>query len=51
MIGGFTIYRRGLQGGGDWIWARRFMELHLKHYPGWEGEVEVRQMYEEPSAD
>jgi len=26
--------------------ARRFMELHKKHWPGWEGETEVRQMYE-----
>jgi hypothetical protein len=26
--------------------AVRFMELHKKHWPGWEGETEVRQMYE-----
>jgi hypothetical protein len=24
--------------------AVRFMELHKKHWPGWEGETEVRQM-------
>jgi hypothetical protein len=24
--------------------AVRFMELHKQHWPGWEGEVEVRQM-------
>jgi hypothetical protein len=24
--------------------AVRFMELHRKHWPGWEGETEVRQM-------
>jgi hypothetical protein len=23
-----------------------FMELHKKHWPGWEGETEVRQMWE-----
>lgn len=23
----------------------RFMELHQKHWPGWEGETEVRQMF------
>jgi hypothetical protein len=23
----------------------RFMELHHKHWPGWEGETEVRQMF------
>ena len=25
--------------------AVRFMELHTKHWPGWEGETEVRQMF------
>jgi hypothetical protein len=25
--------------------AVRFMELHRKHWPGWEGETEVRQMF------
>ena len=25
--------------------AVRFMELHKKHWPGWEGTTEVRQMY------
>ncbi|HEX4602688.1 MAG TPA: YciI family protein [Candidatus Angelobacter sp.] len=25
--------------------AIHFMELHKKHWPGWEGETEVRQMY------
>lgn len=26
--------------------AVRFMELHKQHWPGWEGETEVRRMYE-----
>ena len=25
--------------------AKHFMELHRKHWPGWEGESEVRQMF------
>jgi len=25
--------------------AVRFMELHRKHWPGWEGETEVRPMF------
>jgi len=25
--------------------ARRYMELYRKHWPGWEGETEVRQVY------
>ncbi len=29
-------------------WGRRFMELHLKHWPEWEGEAEIRQMAEGP---
>jgi hypothetical protein len=27
--------------------AEHFMELHRKHWPGWEGESEIRLMYEE----
>lgn len=26
--------------------AVRFMELHRKHWPGWQGETEVRQMFD-----
>ena len=26
--------------------ARKFMELHRKYWPGWEGETEVREMME-----
>jgi len=26
--------------------AVRFMELHKKYWPGWEGETEVRQMFD-----
>lgn len=26
--------------------AVKFMELHKKHWPGWEGETEIRQMFE-----
>ena len=27
--------------------AVQFMELHKRHWPGWEGETEVRPMYEQ----
>jgi hypothetical protein len=27
--------------------ARKFTELHRVHWPKWEGEIEIRQMYEE----
>jgi len=26
--------------------AKRFMELHKEHWPGWEGETEIREMFE-----
>lgn len=46
VIGGFTILEvasreEALQE------ARRFMELHRVHWPSWQGETEIRQMYEE----
>jgi hypothetical protein len=31
-------------------WAKRFMELHKKHWHGWEGETEVRQVMETPGS-
>jgi hypothetical protein len=44
IVGGFAIFElkskeEAIEG------AVRFMELHKKHWPGWEGETEVRQMY------
>jgi hypothetical protein len=46
MIGGFTIMN--LTSKEEAIQeALKFMELHRKLWPGWEGVTEVRQMYEE----
>jgi hypothetical protein len=44
VIGGFAIFdlkskQEAIEG------AQRFMELHRKHWPGWEGETEVRQIF------
>lgn len=44
VIGGYAQFElkskeEALQG------ALRFMELHKKYWPGWEGETEIRQMY------
>ena len=46
VIGGFSIMNaesreEALEQG------RRFMELHRVHWPQWQGELEIRQMYEE----
>jgi hypothetical protein len=47
VIGGFTIYDvASLDEAKEWV--RRFMELHLEHFPEWEGETEIRPMFEEP---
>ena len=44
VIGGFAIYDVGSREEAIEA-ARRFMELHQQHWPGWEGEVEVRQIF------
>jgi len=28
--------------------ARQFMDLHHRHWPGWEGETEIRQIFSGP---
>ena len=43
IIGGYALFElkskeEAVEG------ARGFMELHRKHWPGWEGETEVREM-------
>ena len=43
IIGGYALFelkskQEAIEG------ARQFMELHNKHWPGWEGETEVREM-------
>jgi hypothetical protein len=43
VIGGFAVYE--LETKEQVIdWSTKFMELHRKHWPAWEGEVIVRQM-------
>lgn|SRR5215469_17910194 len=44
VVGGFAIIeynsrQEAIEG------ARMFMDLHRKHWPGWEGETEVRQLF------
>src|ERR1700739_4038942 len=44
VVGGFAIFElkskeEAIEG------AKRFMELHKKYWPGWEGETEVRQIF------
>jgi hypothetical protein len=44
VVGGYAVFelkskKEALEG------ALRFMELHKKHWPGWEGETEIRQIF------
>jgi hypothetical protein len=46
VIGGFSIFN--LSSKEEALEeARKFTELHRVHWPKWEGEIEIRQMYEE----
>src|SRR5262249_17859570 len=45
VIGGFAVY--DVKSKAEVVeWATRFVNLHKQHWPGWEGEVEVRQLME-----
>jgi hypothetical protein len=44
VVGGYAVFelkskKEALEA------ALRFMELHKKHWPGWEGETEIRQVF------
>jgi hypothetical protein len=46
VVGGYALFElkskeEAIKG------AVRFMELHKKHWPGWEGETEIRQIFGE----
>jgi hypothetical protein len=44
VIGGFAVYEvKTKEEAKEWV--RRFMEVHQKHWPGWEGETELRQIF------
>ena len=44
LIGGYAVYQ--VETKQEAIgWASRFMQLHKDHWPGWEGEAEIRQIF------
>lgn len=47
LVGGFAVYEVPAKADALY-WAKRFMEVHRANWPGWEGEVEVRQMMDQP---
>ena len=44
VIGGLAIYEVESRAAAI-EWGTRFMELHQRHWPGWEGECEIRQRF------
>ena len=45
MVGGYAVWN--VKSKQEAVEAAvRFMEFHKEHWPGWEGEAEVRQIYE-----
>jgi hypothetical protein len=47
LIGGYAVFDvKSKQEVIDW--TSRFMKLHADHWPGWEGETEIRQVFEGP---
>jgi hypothetical protein len=47
VIGGYAVY--DVKTKQDAIyWTERFMALHQEHWPEWEGESEIRQLFGPP---
>ena len=47
VVGGYAVY--AVDSKEEAIeWTRKFIDLHKQHWPGWEGEVEIRQLMEQP---
>lgn len=45
VVGGYAVF--DVPSKEDAIyWTTRFMEVHKEHWKGWEGETEIRQLFE-----
>jgi hypothetical protein len=45
LAGGYAVFR--VQSKQEAIaWTTRMMELHRQHWKGWEGETEIRQLFD-----
>ena len=47
VIGGYAILKAASLDEAIEL-GKEFMDLHRKHWPGWDGETEIRQMQEFP---
>lgn len=45
VIGGYAVFDVATKDDAVY-WTKRFMEVHKEHWKGWEGETEIRQLYE-----
>ena len=48
IVGGYAIFEVPSKQEAI-VWAKRFMALHKEHWSGWEGETEVRQLFQAPA--
>jgi hypothetical protein len=48
-IGAYAVY--AVESKDEAIeWTSRFLRLHLQHWPGWEGEADIQQIFEPPTS-
>jgi hypothetical protein len=44
VVGGYAVYE--VKSKDEVIeWTKRFIDLHRQHWPGWQGEAEIRQIF------
>ena len=45
VVGGYAVYN--VKSKDEALrWTKRFMDLHKEHWKGWEGESEIRQIFD-----
>ncbi len=50
VVGGYALFN--VKSKDDAVaWSRRMLELHQRHWPVWEGEIEIRQLFDGPPPD
>jgi len=50
VVGGYAIFDVNSKQEAV-AWSTRFMDLHKQYWKGWEGEIELRQMFDGPPND
>jgi len=48
-VGGYAVYEVASKAEAV-AWAVKFLDLHKRYWPGWEGTVEVREIMQQPGA-